>query len=591
MADGLGLPRRRRRCSPSAASGTGTCGIPSTRQFRPRTVDGTWLTPYDPVDGDHQFHEGGAYQYQWLVPQDPAGLVDLIGGPRAAQQRLDAFFAYDHLLADPARTARTDWIASPYDYYAKPTYNPNNEPDLLAPYMYLWAGAPAKTATVVRAAMTLFTTGPDGMTGNDDLGTMSAWYVFSSLGLYPTMSGADFLALSSPQFPAATVRIGRFGHRQGGTLTVTAPGVSDTARYTQGVAFRGHDVRRTSLSWSSLAQGGALTQRVGSTPSSWGTRATDAPPSIDHDATDHRRHVDATLDPAAAAVPAGPAGSAAQTVRTTVHLLVQGPNVLRPSVQVKAPHGWPVQVGASTPAPVRSDGVPAAATATVTVRVPPGTPAGTYPVTVSVAAPQANTVVRTLTVAVQPATACVTVADGQCAVDLRALYNRDGAAAAAQSDQGDFDGYGWSYDADLLPAAGPVTWDGVTYTAPDPTGTAANFVESHGQRVPLTAGDRGAVRIVAASHNGPVNTTIGVEYADGTSARIPVVVGDWAGAAPAADTVVLAMPHRIRAGQGVDGPPVALFGLAVALTPGVPLRSLTLPDDGRVEVYAVTLTP
>jgi putative alpha-1,2-mannosidase len=74
-------------------------------------------------------------------------------------------------------------------------------------------GAPAKTATVVRAAMTLFTTGPDGMTGNDDLGTMSAWYVFSSLGLYPTMSGANFLALSSPQFESATVRSDSTGGR------------------------------------------------------------------------------------------------------------------------------------------------------------------------------------------------------------------------------------------------------------------------------------------------------------------------------------------------------------------------------------------
>jgi len=112
------------------------------------------LPPYDPVEAGHQFHEGGAYQYQWLVPQDPAGLVGLMGGKAATTKRLDDFFVYDKLLTDPAGTARTDWIASPYDYYAKATYNPNNEPDLLAPYLYLWAGAPAKTATVVRAAMT-----------------------------------------------------------------------------------------------------------------------------------------------------------------------------------------------------------------------------------------------------------------------------------------------------------------------------------------------------------------------------------------------------------------------------------------------------
>src|SRR3954465_11079772 len=196
------------------------------QQFRPRTTEGTWLTPYNPVDADHQFHEGGAYQYQWLVPQGPAGLVSLMGGKPATEKRLDAFFAYDKLLADPAGTARTDWIASPYDYYGKATYNPNNEPDLLAPYMYLWVGTPSKTAAVRRAAVTLFPPGPDGMTGNDDLGTMSAWYVFSSLGLYPTMSGANFFAVSSPQFPSATVRIGSYAG-QGGTLTITAPDVSE----------------------------------------------------------------------------------------------------------------------------------------------------------------------------------------------------------------------------------------------------------------------------------------------------------------------------------------------------------------------------
>ncbi|WP_440898860.1 GH92 family glycosyl hydrolase, partial [Actinosynnema sp.] len=196
-----------------------------TKHFRPRTQDGTWLAPYDPVEAGHQFHEGGAHQYQWLVPQDPDGLDDLMGGRRETERRLDAFFAYDKLLVDPAGTARTEWITQPYDYYGKPTYNPNNEPDLHAPYTYLSVGAPAKTATVVRAAMTLFTDRPDGMTGNDDLGTMSAWYVFSSLGLYPTMSGAGFFALSSPQFPSATVHIGDKA------LAITAPGASDANRY------------------------------------------------------------------------------------------------------------------------------------------------------------------------------------------------------------------------------------------------------------------------------------------------------------------------------------------------------------------------
>jgi predicted alpha-1,2-mannosidase len=252
---------------------------PSIRQFRPRTTSGSWLTPYDPVEAAKQFHEGGAYQYQWLVPQDPGGLVTLMGGRAATEQRLDAFFAYSKLLANPATTARTDWINQPYEYYSKATYNPNNEPDLHAPYLYLWTGSPAKTATVVRAAMTLFTTGPDGMTGNDDLGTMSAWYVISSLGLYPTAAGQNAFLLSSPQFPSATVRIGAYGSSQGGTLTITAPGASDTNRYVQRVQLAGADVTRTWLPWSSLAVGGTLAHTLGTSPSAWGTGADAAPPA------------------------------------------------------------------------------------------------------------------------------------------------------------------------------------------------------------------------------------------------------------------------------------------------------------------------
>lgn len=198
-------------------------------------------------------------------------LVSLMGGRSATEKRLDSFFVHDKLLTDPAGTARNDWISQPYDYYGKPTYNPNNEPDLHAPYMYNWVGAPAKTATVVRAAMTLFTNGPDGMTGNDDLGTMSAWYVFSSLGLYPTMSGGDFLAVSSPQFESATVRIGSYPKAsgtkgQGGTLTIEAPGASDTKRYVQSVALNGRDVPQTWLSWNKLAHGGTLAHRLGTSP-------------------------------------------------------------------------------------------------------------------------------------------------------------------------------------------------------------------------------------------------------------------------------------------------------------------------------------
>ncbi|ATB38525.1 alpha-1,2-mannosidase [Cystobacter fuscus] len=555
----------------------------SLGQFRPRTVDGTWMTPYDPVAASHQFHEGGAYQYQWLVPQDPAGLVALMGGERATEQRLDAFFAYDKLLADPTGTARGEWITQPYDYYGKPTYNPNNEPDLLAPYMYLWAGAPAKTATVVRAAMTLFTTGPDGMTGNDDLGTMSAWYVFSSLGLYPTMSGANFLALSSPQFESAVVRIGSFGTRQGGTLKVTAPGASDTQRYIQRVTLDGQDVPRTYLEWNELVRGGTLAHTLGGEPSSWGTASTARPPSVNQAEGDSRGHVDASVRPSSAVIAAS---NEAQTVELALDVLGQAPVGLDVSVTPTVPAGW------SATAPsfrLSSQRLPVQWTGPLTITVPANTPLGVYPLQVAVSADGANTVTRNVTIEVRPAGACMPSIPEQCAVDLANDRNHDGTATVAQSREGNFDGQGWSYDANLLPVAGAITWSGVTYSAPDPSGSANNFVEARGQGILLPRGNYQTLHLISVSHNGPVTTAITVRYSDGSQTDIPVTAGDWAGSTPSGTTVLLDMPHRIKAGSGVDGPPVRLFGQSLALDPAKQVHSMTLPNDARFEVYAISL--
>jgi hypothetical protein len=504
-----------------------------------------------------------------------------MGGRAATEERLDDFFAYDKLLTDPAGTARTDWITSPYDYYAKPTYNPNNEPDLLAPYLYLWAGDPAKTATVVRAAMTLFTTGPDGMTGNDDLGTMSAWYVFSSLGLYPTMSGANFLALSSPQFPTATVRTG------GRALTITAPGASDAKRYIQRVKLNGKPVAKTWLDWSAVAGGGTLAHTLGTSPSSWGTSVAAQPPSVNKAPADDRTHVDATVRPGSAALPAGSA--TAQQATFQVDVVGQAPLAIAPRVTASAPAGWQVTVSPREPKLLVSRHLPIGTTATVTVRAPAATPAGTYPVEVSVSAPGTTTVKRTATVTVREPLACAGTPGAACPIDLGAERTLDGTATVADPAEGNFDGGGWSYDADLLPAAGPVTWDGVTYQAPDPAGTAKNFVPARGQSLLLPVGDHAAVKLVATTHNGPVTAAVTIGYADGTSAPATVTVADWCGTAAPGSTTVLAMPHRIKAGQGVDGPPVHLFGVSLPVAAGEQVRSITLPNDPRLHLYAVTL--
>lgn len=250
----------------------------TTGFFRPRGADGAFTGSADPAKSPG-FHEGTAWQYQWLVPQDLPGLVELIGGKDGTDRRLDSFFAYDKLLADPARTAREVWVNGPYDYYNADKYNPQNEPDLIAPYTYLSTGRPWKTTDVVHAALTLFTDTPDGMTGNDDLGTMSAWMVLSAIGVYPVQPGADVWGLSTPVFERVDLRLDRRWYPRG-RFTVSAPGTSRTDRYVRSVKLDGEAYDRTYVTTQAIREGERLDFRVGPRPGDWGTGAAAVPPAI-----------------------------------------------------------------------------------------------------------------------------------------------------------------------------------------------------------------------------------------------------------------------------------------------------------------------
>ncbi|MYS18148.1 GH92 family glycosyl hydrolase [Streptomyces sp. SID4982] len=251
---------------------------PSTGFFRARDTSGAFTGPADPAKSEG-FHEGTSWQYQWLVPQDLPGMVDLIGGKQAANDRLDSFFAYGQLTEDPVKTAREVWVNGPYDYYNADKYNPQNEPDLIAPYTYLSTGQPWKTTDVVHAALTLFTDGPTGMTGNDDLGTMSAWNVLSSIGVFPVQPGYDTWGLSTPVFDRVDLTLDRRYYPHG-ALTITAPGTSADARYVRSARLDGGAYGRTYLTTGALRAHRSLSFTVGTEPSSWGTGPADGPPAL-----------------------------------------------------------------------------------------------------------------------------------------------------------------------------------------------------------------------------------------------------------------------------------------------------------------------
>ena len=254
---------------------TGFSGFP-----RPRAEGGHWYTPADghySPRSDDGFHEGTAWQYQWLVQHDVPGLVQAMHGREQAGRRLDAFFAYDALLQDPLNAARKEWVVGPYSYYNQFRYNPNNEPDLHAPWMYTLIGQPWKTATVVRAAQQLFTNAPNGVTGNDDLGTMSAWYLFSALGLYPSVPGSGQFLLHTPRFAKAQITLGN-----GRTLQLQAPGADGRRlQYIQGVKVDGKQQDAVWLDWERLQQGGRIDYALtGNAPEQgWGTAVANLPAS------------------------------------------------------------------------------------------------------------------------------------------------------------------------------------------------------------------------------------------------------------------------------------------------------------------------
>jgi predicted alpha-1,2-mannosidase len=237
---------------------------------RPRLEGGSWYSgpdgTYNPRS-NHGFHEGTAWQYQWLVQQDIPGLTEAMGGRDDALSRLDAFFAYDALAKDPLNVARKEWVVGPYSYYNQFRYNPNNEPDLHTPWMYTLMGHPWKTATVVRAAQTLFTNAPSGVTGNDDLGTMSAWYLFSAIGLYPAVPGTGELLVHAPRFETVEMDLG--GAKP---LRIEAPGASSVGvQYVKEFKVDGKPQAQVWLDWARLRNGGTLRFTLSDQPElSWG---------------------------------------------------------------------------------------------------------------------------------------------------------------------------------------------------------------------------------------------------------------------------------------------------------------------------------
>jgi predicted alpha-1,2-mannosidase len=242
--------------NPAATAGGG--------YIQDRNADGSWRAPFDPA-GEDGFAEGSSAQYTWMIPFDPRGLFDAMGGDARAIARLDGFFQ----LPDGG------WaVTKQGGLHAEMA----NEPSIGAAYLYGFAGAPARTQATVRQVINqLWGNRPDGIPGQDDLGAMSAWLVWSSLGLYPNYPGRAELLITAPLFPRAVIRRGN-----GVAIAIDAPAAAAPAGYVHALTVDGRPVTRAWLPESFVAAGGALGFTVSDAPdrSGWGVAPADRPPSF-----------------------------------------------------------------------------------------------------------------------------------------------------------------------------------------------------------------------------------------------------------------------------------------------------------------------
>ena len=249
---------------------------PETRWIRPRDEDGKWFKEFLP-ENDYGFQEGTSWQYSWLVMQDLAGLFRRMGGRETVEQRLDIFFNLPASGTLPIVWPKVQNQGTVFGLvYAGNQYAPGNEHDLQTPFLYNYTGAPWKTQAVARGAASLFTPTPDGLPGNDDLGALSGWLVWTMLGIYPMTPGAPMYTVASPVFEKATIQ-----RPDQASLVIEAPGASAVNRYVQTARLDGALLDKT---WFTETDGQNLLLELGPVPNTdWGSAPEAAPPSLSRD--------------------------------------------------------------------------------------------------------------------------------------------------------------------------------------------------------------------------------------------------------------------------------------------------------------------
>ena len=266
---------------------------PVTNFMRPKNFDGSWLRscgnkPAKIIkNGDHTYYgcfdpllvgrrpnryftESNAWQYIWSVQHDVNGLIDLFGSRNDFITKLDSFFTMSPEISEPKYVGVVGTIGQ---------YVHGNQPSHHVAYLFNYAGEPWKTQEKVRQVMDLYRTGPGGICGNEDMGSLSSWYVLSAMGLYPVCPGQNLYLIGTPLFEEVTLTLD--GPYENGKFTIKANNVSSVNKYIQSAALNGEQMSKSWLSHKEIINGGTLVFEMGPVPNKeWGTSQSDAPPSM-----------------------------------------------------------------------------------------------------------------------------------------------------------------------------------------------------------------------------------------------------------------------------------------------------------------------
>jgi putative alpha-1,2-mannosidase len=522
---------------------------PQTGYMQGKNKDGQFAGGFTPGTSNG-FVEGTSAQYTPMVPFNLQQLIQARGGDKAYSSFLDSLL--DN-ITDPGNT----------------NANLSNEPSVEIPWEYDYTGQPWKAQAAVREAQQdLYFNAPVGSFGNDDLGAMSSWYVWSELGMYPQTPGTDTLALGSPAFPVAKVAFGG-----GNTVQINAPQAAPDAPYVQSLDVKGKEWKTSWLTYQQFKDAGTVDFTLGTKPNtSWASDPSAVPPS---DTTGGDRVLAAT-GPSSDGLVLQPSASG----DGTLDLTNLGSKAVTVDWKATAPSGVTLDTASG------SLTVPASGSAEAKVHVTAGASEGTFPVAFAVTD-------HTTGAALSGATLRVAVAKAGA---LWPFYTNEGIYPDGTGFSGGFDGGGWALSQNALSAAGvtsgsTVTVDGISYTWPTVTSGQLDNLEMAGQSISMPAGTSGAsLGLLGTAANAPtdgsgVSGTVSVTYTDGTTSQATVGFSDWtlnAGSSKPlpGDTTAVTTAYRNTGSGGRDNVKAYVFATKVPLDSSKQVASITLPVTG-----------